>query len=190
MDNTSREFIMNLRETPLEGVVIFEPKVFEDARGFFTETFRQDIFEKRFPDVHFVQDNLSRSSRGVLRGLHFQSPHAQGKLVRVVRGTVWDVVVDLRPESQTFGQHFGIELSEENKLSLYVPPDFAHGFCVLSDLADFSYKCTEYYSAPHDSGLLWNDPELNISWPILAPLVSEKDSRLPTFAQIKKIRLK
>ena len=177
---------MNIIKTKLNDCLIIEPKVFGDNRGFFLETFQakryRDLAEINFS---FVQDNHSRSSRGVLRGLHFQKTKPQGKLVRVVRGEVYDVAVDIRQDSSTFGQWEAVILSEENKKQFWVPPGFAHGFLVLSDTADFEYKCTDYYD-PHDEGsILWNDPNLNILWPIENPKLSKKDEDAPILSKIK-----
>lgn len=167
---------MNIVDTAIQDVKIFEPKVFGDERGFFVETFRQSHFEDLGLDVQFVQDNHSSSSKGVLRGLHYQIQKPQGKLVRVTAGEVYDVAVDLRKSSPTFGQHVGVHLSAENKKIFWVPPGFAHGFLVLSDMAEFVYKCTEYYAPEHDRSLLWNDPALAIEWPFSGtPELSGKD---------------
>lgn len=171
---------MNVTPTNLPGVLVIEPKVFGDARGFFLETFQADRYAQAGVPGPFVQDNMSRSVKNTLRGLHFQNPHAQGKLVCVTRGAVWDVAADVRVGSPTFGQWFGLELSEENKKQLWIPPGFAHGFCVLSELADFQYKCTEYYMPQHDGGVRWDDPTLNVPWPVKEPLLSAKDLKLPT----------
>src|SRR5262249_31094683 len=150
---------MKLIETPLKGLMVIEPNVFSDTRGYFFEVFQQHRYQEQgFPP--FIQDNVSRSKKHVLRGLHYQLPHAQGKLVWVTSGTVWDVAVDIRVSSPTFGQWFGITLSDENHTQLYIPPGFAHGFCVLSDTADFHYKCTEYYSPSSEHGIAWNDPRI------------------------------
>ena len=178
---------MNVIRTKLEDCVIIEPKVFVDERGFFLETFQSD----RYADLAgislpFVQDNHSRSSKGVLRGLHFQKTRPQGKLVRVVRGEVYDVAVDIRSGSQTYGQWEAVILSEENKTQFWVPPGFAHGFVVLSETADFEYKCTDYYDPSDEGSLLWNDPDLNIPWPIDNPKLSEKDANAPLLADLKK----
>ena len=170
---------MNLVTTSLPDVLIFEPKVFGDARGFFFESFNQKVFEELTGLQHsFVQDNHSRSSRGVLRGLHYQLQQAQGKLVRVVRGAVFDVAVDIRRSSPSFGQWVGVELSENNHRQLWVPPGFAHGFVVLSESADFLYKTTDYYAPQHERCIAWNDPSLAIAWPDLgeAPRLSAKDA--------------
>ena len=178
---------MNVIKTKLKDCVIIEPKVFGDERGFFLETFQTD----RYADhagitLPFVQDNHSRSSKGVLRGLHFQKTKPQGKLVRVVRGEVYDVAVDIRSGSATYGQWEAVILSEENKTQFWVPPGFAHGFVVLSETADFEYKCTDYYDPSDEGSLLWNDPDLNIPWPIDNPKLSEKDANAPLLAVLKK----
>ena len=171
---------MNVIQTALPDLLILEPKVFGDARGFFMESFNARTFrEATGLDVEFVQDNHSRSARGVLRGLHFQIQQAQGKLVRVVRGSVFDVAVDLRKASPTFGQWAGVELSEENQRQVWIPPGFAHGFLVTSDSADFLYKTTDYYAPQHERCLLWNDPVVGVAWPLAqidgAPQLSAKD---------------
>ena len=165
--------------TAIPEVLIIEPKVFGDARGFFFESFNQKAFQQATgADVYFVQDNHSRSGKGVLRGLHYQIEQAQGKLVRVVRGAVFDVAVDIRKASATFGQWVGVELSESNQRQLWVPPGFAHGFLTLSDTADFLYKTTDYYAPAHERCIAWNDPALAIDWPLSGgePLVSAKDA--------------
>ncbi|HAT3731435.1 TPA: dTDP-4-dehydrorhamnose 3,5-epimerase [Serratia marcescens] len=167
---------MKVIDTQVAGVKLIEPKVFGDRRGFFMETFQKSRYQDLLGiDDEFVQDNHSRSARGVLRGLHFQTVKPQGKLVRVVRGEVYDVVVDIRPSSPTFKKWVGVHLSEDNHNQLWVPPGLAHGFVVLSDIADFEYKCTEYYHPAHEACLLWNDPEVGIEWPIDNPILSEKD---------------
>ena len=170
---------MKVTELSLPGVLLIEPKVFGDARGFFYETFNAARYAEAGIHLPFVQDNLSRSKKGTLRGLHFQEPHAQGKLVQVLAGAVWDVAVDVRRGSPSFGRWVGVELSAENRRQLWVPPGFAHGFCVLSDTADFLYKCTALYAPHTDRGVLWNDPDLGISWPVQEPLLSPKDAVLP-----------
>lgn len=168
---------MKVLPTDIEDVVIIEPKVFGDDRGFFLETFRADRYrELAGIDLDFVQDNHSRSSKGVLRGLHFQKSKPQGKLVRVVRGEVFDVTVDIRKGSPTFGKWAGVILSEENKKQLWVPPGLAHAFVTLSDTADFEYKCTDYYDPGDEGCLIWNDPDVGVDWPIETPLLSEKDA--------------
>lgn len=178
---------MKIIKTKLEGCVIIEPKIFEDKRGFFLETYQTKRY-KELADITlpFVQDNYSRSSKGVLRGLHFQEKNPQGKLVRVVKGEVYDVAVDLRHHSPSFGQWESVILSEENKLQFWVPPGFAHGFVVLSDIADFEYKCTNYYDHSDEKSLFWNDPELNISWPINNPKLSEKDANADLLINLNK----
>ena len=176
---------MNVIKTKLEGCVIIEPKVFGDERGFFLEVFQVE----RYADLAgislpFVQDNQSRSSKDVLRGLHFQKTKPQGKLVRVVKGEVYDVAVDIRQGSPTFGEWEAVILSDKNKLQFWVPPGFAHGFVVLSDIADFEYKCTDYYDPSDEGNILWNDPDLNIRWPVDVPILSEKDADAPKLANL------
>ena len=167
---------MNVVKTKLDDCVIIEPRVFGDERGFFLETFQAERYACLVGiTLPFVQDNHSRSARGVLRGLHFQKTKPQGKLVRVVRGEVYDVAVDIRKGSATFGEWEGVILSEENKKQFWVPPGFAHGFVVLSDTADFEYKCTDYYDPSDEGSILWSDPDLNIPWPIANPALSTKD---------------
>lgn len=168
---------MKVRETTLPGVLVLEPKVFRDDRGFFTETYSTRALAGKGIPLLFVQDNHSRSSRDVLRGLHYQLERPQGKLVHVARGRIFDVAVDIRIGSPTFARWFGIELSDENLLSLWVPPGFAHGFCVLSEVADVIYKCSSLYEASDDRGVKWDDPRIGIDWPVKNPIVSEKDSR-------------
>ncbi len=180
---------MKATRLAIPDVVLIEPKVFGDARGFFFESFNQKAFNDATGTNHqFVQDNHSRSSRGVLRGLHYQIQQAQGKLVRVVRGAVFDVAVDIRRSSPTFGQWVGAELSEDNQHQLWVPPGFAHGFVVLSESADFLYKTTDYYAPQHERSIAWNDPSIGISWPALAqgqqPLLSAKDGAAPLLASL------
>ena len=169
---------MNVIETAIPGLLILEPKVFGDARGFFMESYNAKAFQDATGlDVNFVQDNHSRSGKGVLRGLHYQIEQAQGKLVRVTRGSVFDAVVDLRKSSPTFGQWAGVELSEENSRQLWIPPGFAHGFLVTSDSADFLYKTTDYYAPQFERSLAWNDPTVGVEWPLAgtAPQLSAKD---------------
>ncbi|KFA94654.1 dTDP-4-dehydrorhamnose 3,5-epimerase [Archangium violaceum] len=170
---------MNVLKTELPGVLILEPKRFGDERGFFMELFHA----KRYADAGipgpFVQDNFSRSAKGILRGLHFQEPHGQGKLVQVLAGAVYDVAVDIRRGSPTFGKFVGVELSADNRRQLWVPAGFAHGFCVLSESADFHYKCTEVYTPASEHGIAWNDPDLAIPWPVTSPLLSPKDVGAP-----------
>ena len=161
-------------------VILIEPGVFRDGRGFFLETYKYSDFVRIEIREHFVQDNYSRSSMGVLRGLHYQKdPHAQGKLVQCIKGNIFDVAVDIRKGSPTFRHWVGIELSEENNCMLYVPPSFAHGFLALSESADVLYKCTREYAPEADKGIIWNDPDINIQWPIRDPVLSDKDRKHP-----------
>ena len=168
---------MKTIETEIPGVLIVEPDIFRDERGFFLETWSRDKLDGSVLPHEFVQDNHSRSVSGVVRGLHYQLDTPQGKLVHVARGRIFDVAVDIRLKSPTFGRWTGIELSDENLRSLWIPPGFAHGFCVLSDLADVIYKCTSPYSAADDRGVAWNDPSVGIRWPCSDPVISEKDRR-------------
>ncbi len=174
---------MNVIQTGLKDCVIIEPKVFGDERGFFLETFQAERYaELAGINLPFVQDNYSRSSKGVLRGLHFQKKKPQGKLVRVVRGAVFDVAVDIRLDSSTFGKWEGVILSEENKRQFWVPPGFAHGFLVITNEADFEYKCTDYYDPSDEGSIIWDDVDINIKWPENINIkLSEKDSRAPGF---------
>ena len=170
-------------KTFIEGVFIIEPTVFGDERGYFMETYHANEFKEAGLDMAFVQDNHSKSRKGVLRGLHFQYTEPQGKLVRVIKGEVFDVAVDLRRDSPTYGKWEGVKLSEENKKQFYVPEGFAHGFLVLSDEAEFTYKCTNFYNADDEGGILWNDPDIGIEWPvedIEEVILSEKDKELKT----------
>lgn len=169
---------MVVTETPLAGVFLLAPRVHGDGRGFFLESFHAKTFARLGIPHLFVQDNHSRSGKGVTRGLHFQRKHGQGKLVRAITGTVYDVVVDLRPTSPTFGRWFGSLLSEENKLMMYIPEGCAHGFQVVSEVADFFYKCTDFYDPEDEGGILWNDPELAIDWPLPEGIISKKDGDL------------
>lgn len=170
----------NFIKTSIEGVFIIEPTVFEDDRGYFMETFQKEEFEDNGISLEFVQDNQSKSSKGVLRGLHFQYTQPQGKLVRVIKGEVYDVAVDLRKDSETYGHYEGVLLTEENKKQFYIPPGFAHGFLVLSDKAEFTYKCTDFYNGEDEGGIIWDDPEIAIDWPLngIEPLLSDKDKEL------------
>ena len=176
---------MDVFKTRLQDCIIIEPNIFGDDRGFFLETYSKKRYEEFIGSHTFVQDNHSRSAKGVLRGLHFQKTRPQGKLVRVVKGKVYDVAVDLRRESSTFGKWEAVILTGENKKQFWIPPGFAHGFQVLSDNADFEYKCTDYYNPSDEGSLLWSDPELNIPWPIDKPQLSEKDAIAPQFADLK-----
>jgi len=170
----------NFRQLSLPGITLIEPKLFRDPRGFFMETYKYSDFARQGITEYFVQDNFSQSMRGVLRGLHYQQdPHAQGKLVQCLKGSIFDVAVDIRKGSPTFGRWVSAMLSGENNCMLYVPPAFAHGFVVLSESADVMYKCTKEYAQESDRGIIWNDPDIGIIWPVEAPLVSEKDARHP-----------
>jgi dTDP-4-dehydrorhamnose 3,5-epimerase len=176
------------KNTPLAGVKIIQPRVFGDARGFFMETYKKTEFSSAGIIEEFTQDNHSFSSKGVLRGIHFQIvPHAQGKLVRVIKGAVWDVAVDLRPDSLTYKQWYGIELNEENNTMFYIRPGFGHGFLTLRDNTHFLYKCTEEYAPEADAGVCWDDPDLAVRWPLepgQVPLVSDKDEQLPYLKEL------
>lgn len=177
-------------ETKIKDLYIIEPKVFGDERGYFMESYNRADFAEAGLDMVFVQDNESKSKKGVLRGMHFQTKHTQGKLVRVIQGEVYDVAVDLRKDSPTFGQWEGVLLSAENKRQFYVPEGFAHGFLVLSDEAVFNYKCTDYYAPEYDSGLLYNDTDVNIKWPlenIEEITLSEKDKKQKTLKELKEL---
>lgn len=180
---------MNVAPGQLDGLLVVEPKVFGDARGFFMEIWNLGKYRDAGIRAPFVQDNISVSGRGALRGLHFQNPNAQGKLVSVLEGAVLDVVVDIRLRSASFGKWEAVRLSSENKRQFYIPPGFAHGFLVLSDSAMFHYKCTEFYSPKDELTIRWNDPELGIDWPIAAPIVSEKDSQGLLLKEVPRDRL-
>lgn len=171
---------MNFIKTQLPGVIIIEPEVFGDERGFFLESYQKERYQEAGIPLEFVQDNHSRSSQNVLRGLHFQVNKPQGKLVRVTQGEVYDVAVDINPDSPTFGQYFGAILSANNHKQMYVPPGYAHGFCVVSETADFQYKCTDYYDPADEAGIIWNDPDINIDWPVTEPRLSKKDQTSQT----------
>ncbi len=176
---------MDVIETKLPGVLLIKPKSFGDDRGFFYEGFQAERYQKAGILLPFVQDNHSRSCRGVLRGLHYQYKHPQGKLVSVTRGEVFDVAVDVRHNSPYFGQWIGVMLNDENHHQLYISPGFAHGFYVISEIADFYYKCTDYYYPEYDAGVTWNDPTISIEWPLLQqPALSSKDQKLPLLADI------
>ena len=171
---------------PIEGLYVIEPTVFKDERGYFMETYNQNDFKEAGLDMVFVQDNQSMSVKGVLRGLHYQKQYPQGKLVRAVRGTVFDVAVDLREKSATYGKWFGVILSAENKKQFYIPEGFAHGFLVLSDEAEFAYKCTDFYHPGDEGGLKWDDPEIGVNWPIeegMELIISEKDKKWGGFKE-------
>ena len=175
---------MEVKRTPLDGVLVLKPAVHVDTRGFFMESYSARTFQSLGLHVHFVQDNHSRSMKGVLRGLHYQVNPGQVKLVRAISGAIFDVAVDIRHGSPTFGRWFGQVLSEDNFLQLYVPAGFAHGFCVLSERADIAYKVNTFYSPPDERGLRWDDPEIGIDWPVSDPLVSERDRHHPSLADI------
>lgn len=178
---------MKMTRTDIEGLVVIEPRVFGDSRGYFFESFSQREFEKEVGQVRFVQDNESKSSYGVIRGLHFQKPpHTQSKLVRVVKGRVLDVAVDLRRDSKTYGKYFSIELTEDNHLQLFIPKGFAHGFAVLSDEAVFQYKCDEFYAPESEGAIAWNDPDIGVDWQIPEDkvILSEKDKKHPAFKDL------
>ncbi len=173
--------------TPIEGLLVITPKVFSDERGYFMETYNIADFEEAGITCAFVQDNQSASKRGVLRGLHFQIAHPQDKLVRVIKGEVFDVAVDLRPGSETYGKWFGIRLSEENKKMFFIPKNFAHGFLVLSDYAEFTYKCTDLYHPNDEGGIIYNDPDIGIDWPVaddMELIFSEKDKKWPRLKEL------
>ncbi len=174
---------MQIETTPIEGLLIIKPKVFFDPRGYFFENYNQKTFEEAgLGNLYFVQDNQSLSQAGILRGLHFQAPpHQQGKLVRVIKGAALDVVVDVRKNSPTYGQHYKLELTEENFLMFWIPPGFAHGFLTLKDDTIFCYKCTGLYNKESEMGILWNDPQLNIDWGITDPILSDKDKENSSF---------
>ena len=175
---------MNVIETELAGVLIFEPRVFSDDRGWFMETWRRQQYKEAGIEEDFVQDNVSFSRKDTLRGLHFQSPQSQGKLVQVLEGKVLDVAVDIRVGSPAFGKWVSAELSRENHRQMYVPAGFAHGFCVISETAVFSYKCTDYYNASTEMGVAWNDPDIGIDWQVDKPVLSQKDSGYPALKDI------
>ena len=175
---------MKLIPTSLPGVLIIEPRVFRDERGFFLETYHAQRYREAGLDAAFVQDNHSRSMRGTLRGLHWQAERPQGKLVRVLVGEIYDVAVDIRPDSPTFGKWVGFTLSADNFRQAWIPPGFAHGFCVTSDVAEVEYKCTDFYDPPSERGLIWNDPEVGIVWPIQDPILSERDKKHPPLSAL------
>jgi len=175
---------MKLIPTSLPGVLIIEPRVFRDERGFFLETYHAQRYREAGLDATFVQDNHSRSTRGTLRGLHWQAERPQGKLVRVLVGEIYDVAVDIRPDSPTFGQWVGFTLSADNFRQAWIPPGFAHGFCVTSEVAEVEYKCTDFYDPPSERGLIWNDPAVAIAWPIQDPILSERDKKHPRLSAL------
>ena len=174
---------MQVSKTPIDGLLTIEPKIFADPRGMFYEVYSENKYEE-YGIPCFVQDNHSVSKKGVLRGLHYQVNPGQGKLVRVTRGEVFDVAVDIRKQSPTYGKWWGLSLSETNNFQLYIPIGFAHGFCVLSESAEVLYKCSDYYSPENERGILWNDPDLAIDWPVKDPILSEKDAVYPLFREL------
>ena len=177
---------MKITKTDLEGLVVIQPNVFRDSRGYFLESYKKQLLAQNVLHVDFVQDNESLSQKNVLRGLHFQDPpYAQGKLVRVIKGSVLDVAVDIRKKSPTYGKHVALELTEENKTMLYIPPGFAHGFTTMADQTIFSYKCTEVYYKDSEDCILWNDAELKIDWKVSNPVLSEKDKNGKRFMDFK-----
>lgn len=180
---------MKVTPTKLPEVLLIEPQIFQDARGAFMESWNARRYAEVGIEADFVQENISRSSRGVLRGIHLQHPKAQGKLMHVLHGEVFDVAIDLRRGSPNFGDWVGVTLSAENGHQLWVPPGFYHGFCVTSETAVFVYKCTDFYAPDAEIGLIWNDPRIAVSWPMENPILSEKDSKLPTLAELPEERL-
>ena len=180
---------MNIIKTALDGVIIIEPEIFRDSRGFFMETYNQDRYKEAGIAGIFVQDNLSYLVKGALRGLHFQIKRPQGKLVQVVTGEIFDVAVDIRQGSSTFGKWVGVYLSEKNKRQLFIPEGFAHGFCVISETAHFLYKCSDFYFQHDEGGIVWSDPDIGIDWPVKDPIVSEKDKQLPRLSGIKGLKV-
>jgi dTDP-4-dehydrorhamnose 3,5-epimerase len=175
---------MNIIATSLEGVLIIEPRVFKDNRGFFLETYNQNKYQKSGINRLFVQDNLSYSIHGTLRGLHFQIKHPQAKLVQAIKGEIFDVAVDIRKDSPTFGKWTGTVLSDQNKRQMFIPEGFAHGFCVLSETAHFSYKCSDFYAPDDEGGIIWSDPDIGIKWPVKDPIISKKDKNYPRLCEL------
>lgn len=179
---------MDIIQTPLSGLLVIQLKLFHDHRGYFLESFQKNRYnELGIPD--FIQDNVSHSKQSVLRGLHYQLPHPQGKLIWVIHGSIWDIALDIRIHSPTFGQWYSLELSDKHLTQLYVPAGFAHGFCVLSEYADVYYKCTDFYMPMYEHGIAWNDPHLHIPWPVKHPILSPKDNLLPTLDGIPREQL-
>ena len=178
---------MQITKTKLKNILIIKPRVLGDQRGFFFESYNQKTYKEAGIKYNFVQDNLSKSQKGVIRGLHYQkNPFSQGKLIQVIKGAVLDVALDIRFGSPTFGEHVAVELNEENKKQLWIPPGFAHGFATLSDVAIFSYKCTDFYSHESEGGIIWNDPDLVIDWKVENPIISDKDQKLLRLKDIDK----
>lgn len=180
---------MHVTATPLDGVIIIEPKIFGDHRGFFIETYHENRYKDAGILASFVQDNISFSVQGTLRGLHYQHPHGQAKLVQVLQGEIFDVAVDIRHGSPGFGRWTGVTLSADNRRQLYIPKGFAHGFCVLSETALFSYKCSDFYAPEAEGGICWNDPDLGIEWPVTNPILSDRDRTYPKLKEIAVDRL-
>ncbi len=176
---------MEFESTPLPGVILIKPRIFRDERGFFLETYHQKKFSEGGLEVSFVQDNHVLSQKGALRGLHAQRSKPQGKLIRVVEGEIFDVAVDIRRGSPTFGKWFGAKLSAESLHQLYIPPDFAHGYCVLSERSQVEYKCTDFYDPTDEIGIRWDDPKIGIDWPLKDPILSKKDAALPSLAELQ-----
>ena len=175
---------MKISKLEIPEVLLIEPNKYIDERGFFSETFRSDIFRKFYDGITFVQDNLVESKKNVLRGLHYQKLNPQGKLVSVIEGKIFDVAVDIRKQSKFYGKWVGLELSSDNHKQLYIPPGFAHGYCVLSAYSKVMYKCTDYYNKDDQYGIIWNDDKININWPLEKPILSDKDSKLPFFDKV------
>ena len=178
---------MIVEKTQLEGLLLIKPNVHEDKRGYFYENYRDELFEANGLPTNYRQDNQTKSVKGTLRGLHYQVKYPQGKLVRVSLGMVYDVAVDLRKTSPTFGQYFGLNLTDKDHMQIYIPPGFAHGFCVLSDQAIFQYKCTEIYHPEDEYGIRWDDPRIGINWSITDPIISERDLKLPFLLEQKNL---
>jgi dTDP-4-dehydrorhamnose 3,5-epimerase len=174
---------MRFIDAPLQGIILIEPDIHEDRRGSFLELYHTEKYAKAGLPSRFVQDNFSKSVYGVLRGLHYQRRHPQGKLVMALEGKIFDVAVDIRPDASSFGQWYGVELSAENKRQVYIPPGFAHGYCILSETASVMYKCTDFYFPEDEGGIIWNDPGIDIAWPITSPSLSSKDQMHATLAQ-------
>ena len=180
---------IKVTNTPIKGLYVIEPTVHGDDRGYFVETYNQNDMAEAGLNMVFVQDNQSMSRKGVLRGLHFQKQYPQGKLVRVIKGSVFDVAVDLRKSSDTYGKWYGVELTEENKKQFFIPKNFAHGFLVVSDYAEFCYKCTDFYAPGDEGGIMWNDPEIGVEWPLpegMEPILSERDKVWGKFSELKR----
>ena len=175
---------MNIITTSLEDVLIIEPRIFKDNRGFFMETYNQNKYQKSGINRLFIQDNLSYSVRGTLRGLHFQINHPQAKLVQVITGEIFDVAVDIRKDSPSFGRWTGVVLSDQNKRQMFIPEGFAHGFCVISETAHFLYKCSNFYAPDDEGGIIWSDPDIGINWPVKNPVISEKDKHNPRLCEL------